>query len=200
MIAFNKVVECIIPGFIFIVLGVGLLERKDIFKLFINGVEDGLKQLYKIIPIIIAFFFLSGVVVSSNIIEIIFSKFINIPDETNKVLIVSMFKSISGSAGLSLGVEYLKSLGVESNLGIILSVILASSETTLYVVSLYLGRFKEKNVLPIVLLGFLCDILVVLLSFIIIYWHISKIMIKPLKLICRRYFESFIIYNFIYYY
>lgn len=165
----ERMTDYFVPIIIIVVLICGIKEKKDIFKLFINGVEDGLKQLYKIIPIIIAFFFLSGVVVSSNIIEIIFSKFINIPDETNKVLIVSMFKSISGSAGLSLGVEYLKSLGVESNLGIILSVILASSETTLYVVSLYLGRFKEKNVLPIVLLGFLCDILVVLLSFIIIY-------------------------------
>lgn len=169
MVILNKIVEFIIPGFIFIVLSIGLLERKDIFKLFINGVEDGLKQLYRIIPIIIAFFFLSGIIVSSNIIDIIFTNFIKVPDGVDKVLIVSMFKSISGSAGLSLGIEYLKKLGVESNLGIILSVILASSETTLYVVSLYLGRFKEKNVLPIVLLGLLCDILVVILSFAIIY-------------------------------
>lgn len=191
MVILNKIVEFIIPGFIFIVLSIGLLERKDIFKLFINGVEDGLKQLYRIIPIIIAFFFLSGIIVSSNIIDIIFTNFIKVPDGVDKVLIVSMFKSISGSAGLSLGIEYLKKLGVESNLGIILSVILASSETTLYVVSLYLGRFKEKNVLPIVLLGLLCDILVVILSFAIIYWHISENMIKPLKLIYRRYFWKF---------
>lgn len=173
MVILNKIVEFIIPGFIFIVFGIGLLEKKDIFKLFLNGVEDGLKQLYKIIPIIIAFFFLSGIIVSSNIIEIIFSNAIKVPEGIDKVLIVSMFKSISGSAGLSLGIEYLKSFGVESKLGIILSVILASSETTLYVVSIYLGSFKEKNVFPIVLLGLLCDVLVVVLSFSIIYWHYS---------------------------
>lgn len=167
MIAFNKVVECIIPGFIFIVLCVGLLERKDIFKLFINGAEEGVKTTIKLIPFIIAFFFFSSMLISSNIVDFIFD-FIKINNSVKDVFLVSTIKAISGSAGTSLGIELLKNVGIDSNLGLVICVILGSTETTLYVISMYLGKYNGKKIYPICLMGLLCDLFVFIFSFILV--------------------------------
>ena len=63
-----------------------------------------------------------------------------------------------------MGIETLKKIGVDSNFGLALSVILGATETTLYVVTMYLGRFKNKKIYPIILLGFICDLFVFLIS------------------------------------
>ena len=48
----NFIVMCIIPIFIATILIVGLKEKKDIFKLFVEGCLEGLKMVYKIFPYI----------------------------------------------------------------------------------------------------------------------------------------------------
>lgn len=160
----EKISNYIIPIFILIVFIVGIKEKKDIFRLFVNGVEEGLKSTIKIIPIIIAFFFFSGVLISSDLINRIFNYFISEENNIKYVFIVSIIKSFSGSAGISLGIDVLKKVGVDSSLGMALSVILGATETTMYVASIYLSRFKDKKIWPVIVLGLICDIFVLLIT------------------------------------
>lgn len=160
----EKISNYIIPLFILIVFIIGIKEKKDVFNLFINGVEDGIKSTVKIIPIIIAFFFFSGVLISSDIINKMFNYFMNNENNIKYVVIVSIIKSFSGSAGISFGIDILKRIGVDSPIGMVLSIILGATETTMYVASIYLGRFKDKDILPVITLGLICDIFVLLLT------------------------------------
>lgn len=41
---------CVIPVMILLIIIVGVIEKKDVFTLFIEGVTDGLKMVYKIFP------------------------------------------------------------------------------------------------------------------------------------------------------
>lgn len=159
----EKITEYIIPSIILIVFLIGIKEKKDIFKLFIDGAEEGIKHVYNLIPIIIAFFFFSGILVSSNLIDNVFGAILEESD-IKYVIIVSIIKMFSGSAGISLGIDVLKKVGVNSNTGIALSVILGATETTMYVVSIYLGKFKNKKILPICILGLMCDVFVLIVS------------------------------------
>ena len=134
------------------------------FKLFIEGVEEGIKSVFKLIPIIIAFFLFSGILISSNIINIMFENVFKLEENLKYVFIVSIIKMFSGSAGISMGLEVLKKVGVDSVYGIALSVILGSTETVFYVVSIYLNRFKSKKIFPICILGVLCNLLVLFIS------------------------------------
>ena len=159
----EKITNYIIPTIILIVFVVGIKEKKDIFKIFIDGAEEGIKNVIKLIPIIIAFFFFSGVIISSNIINFVFNFFIK-NNEIRYIITTSVIKMFSGSAGISLWIETLKKVGVDSNFGLALSVILGATETTIYVISIYLGRFKNKKIWPICILGVICDIFVLILS------------------------------------
>lgn len=160
----EKISNYIIPLFILIVFIIGIKEKKDVFNLFINGVEEGIKSTINIIPIIIAFFFFSGVLMSSELINRIFDFVSSSENNIKYVVIVSIIKSFSGSAGISLGIDVLKRIGVDSSLGMALSIILGATETTIYVASIYLGRFKDKKIWPVILLGLICDIFVLILT------------------------------------
>lgn len=164
-IILKNVTEYIVPIIILLVFIEGIREKKDVFKIFIEGVEKGIVNTLKLMPIIIAFFFFTGIITSSNIINIIFDRIINISGEIKYLITTFIIKSFSGSAGISMGIEALKKIGVDSNFGLALSVILGATETTLYVVTMYLGRFKNKKIYPIILLGFVCDLFVFLISF-----------------------------------
>lgn len=163
-IVLKNVTEYIVPIIILLVFIEGIREKKDVFKIFIEGVEKGIVNTLKLTPIIIAFFFFTGIITSSNIINIIFDRIINISGEIKYLITTFIIKSFSGSAGISMGIETLKKIGVDSNFGLALSVILGATETTLYVVTMYLGRFKNKKIYPIILLGFICDLFVFLIS------------------------------------
>ena len=160
----EKISNYILPIVILFVLAVGIKEKKDVFKLFIDGVEEGLKSTIKIIPIIIAFFFFSGILISSDLINNIFKIFISEDNNIKYVFIVSIIKSFSGSAGISLGIDTLKKIGVDSNLGMALSIILGSTETTMYIASIYLSRFKNKKIWPVIVIGLICDLFVLLIT------------------------------------
>lgn len=163
-IILKKITEYIIPTIILVVFIEGIREKKDVFKLFIEGVKNGIESTFKLIPIIIAFFFFSGIITSSNFISVLFDKFLNITGNIKYVITTFVIKCFSGSAGISMGIETLNKVGVDSNLGLALSVILGATETTLYVASIYLGNLKNKKIYPIIILGLLCDIFVLIVS------------------------------------
>ena len=102
-----------------------------------------------------------------NLLIFIFD-FIKINNSVKDVFLVSTIKSVSGSAGISLGIELLKNVGIDSNLGLIICVILGSTETTLYVISMYLGKYNSKKIWPICVIGLLCDLFVFIFSFILV--------------------------------
>ena len=163
----ERMTDYFVPIIIIVVLICGIKEKKDIFKLFINGAEEGVKTTIKLIPFIIAFFFFSSMLISSNIVDFIFDS-IKINNSVKDVFLVSTIKAISGSAGTSLGIELLKNVGIDSNLGLVICVILGSTETTLYVISMYLGKYNGKKIYPICLMGLLCDLFVFIFSFILV--------------------------------
>ena len=61
-------------------------------------------------------------------------------------------------------IDMLKKIGVDSKLGMALSIILGSTETTMYVASIYLSRFKNKKISPVIVIGLICDLFVLLIT------------------------------------
>ena len=65
------IVVCIVPGFILFIIMIGFKEKLDIFKLFTEGVLEGLKTVYKIFPFILAITILVGLLKSTNALNIL---------------------------------------------------------------------------------------------------------------------------------
>ena len=158
------------PLVILLIILFGFKEKKNVFDLFLVGAKKGLEITITIFPTLIGLFFAIGLLNNSGIINFITKliepilSFFNFPKE---ILPLALLRPISGSASLALATDIIKNNGVDSNIGLIASVIMASTETTLYTIAVYCSSIKIKNTRKIIIPALLADITGIIVSIII---------------------------------
>ena len=128
-----------------LLLGISLLALKrqeDAYDLLLVGAADGLKMLLSIVPALVVLMTAVSMLRSSGAMELlsrflapVFS-FFGIPPETAPLVLI---RPISGSAALAVGAELMATHGVDSQTGRTVAVMLGSTETTFYAISVYFG-------------------------------------------------------------
>lgn len=163
----NYISSIIIPLIIFIVIGYGLYKNINIYDSFIKGVEEGLATCLNIFPTIFTMYLGINILLSSNIINDIASnlKFLQVPVD---IIPLALLRPISGSSSLIIMDNILKLHGPDSYIGRIASVIQSSTDTTIYVISLYFGSIGIKKIRYSLLVGMLTDLFCVIVSVIVI--------------------------------
>lgn len=134
--------DYLIPG---ILLGTSLLalhRHENSYSILLDGAANGLMLLKTIIPSLILlltavsmFRASGGAELLGQLFEPVFSIF-GIPAECAMLVLV---RPISGSAALAVGSELMASYGVDSIIGRTAAVMLGSTETTFYTLSVYFG-------------------------------------------------------------
>ena len=126
----------VIPLFIFTLVLYGTLKRKDIYTPFLEGVMDGFKIVLEIAPTLIALFFAIQIFRSSGALDLIvrFLTLLKIPKEVLPVIFAKLFSS---SAATGFLLDIYKTSGPDSLAGFMSSVILSSTETCFYTLSVY---------------------------------------------------------------
>lgn len=158
------------PLTILMIILFGVKEKRCVFDLFLNGAKKGLEITINIFPTLIGLFFAIGLLNNSGIIDYITKliepilKFFKFPKE---ILPLALLRPISGSASLALATDIIKNNGVDSNIGLIASVIMGSTETTLYTIAVYCSSIKIKNTRKIIIPALLADITGIIVSILI---------------------------------
>lgn len=136
------------PLIIFIIVFVGLSEKKKTFDIFLKGAKEGIEITIKILPTLVGLFFAIGMLRNSGTIDIII-KFLNpllvkfnIPSE---ILPLAILRPISGSGSIAIATEIMRSYGTDTLIGLIASVIMGATETTIYTIAVYTSSVKIKN-------------------------------------------------------
>lgn len=128
--------DVIIPLFIVVILMAGLLNRRNAYEDFVKGARDGLKTAVDILPTLAGLLdALAGVL--GNCVDRI-----GFPSQLVPLAVVRMFSS-SAATGLLLDVY--EQFGTDSRLGRIASVMMSSSETIFYTMSIYFMIVKVKK-------------------------------------------------------
>ena len=124
---------------------VGILALKkgeDAYGIMVAGGEKGLRLAAKIAPSLVVLLTGIGMLRSSGAIEMAAQwlspllEWIGIPAETVMLMLVRPF---SGSAALAVGAELITAHGPDSLVGRTAAVMLGSTETTFYTISVYFG-------------------------------------------------------------
>ena len=132
----------VIPLFIFTLVLYGTLKRKDIYTPFLEGVMDGFK-------IVLALFFAIQIFRSSGALDLIvrfltpMGKLLKIPKEVLPVIFAKLFSS---SAATGFLLDIYKTSGPDSLAGFMSSVILSSTETCFYTLSVYYSVVGIKKI------------------------------------------------------
>jgi spore maturation protein B len=134
-----------IPLLIFCVVGYGVLERHNVYEEFIEGAKDGLGVVVGIVPTMIGLMTAVGILRASGLLTVIGELLGNItarigfPSELVPLTVVKMFSS-SAAAGLL--VDLYKEYGTDSQIGRIASIMMSSTETIFYTMSVYFMSVK----------------------------------------------------------
>ena len=151
--------DYIVPLLLFGVCAVALHKKENAYALLLDGATDGLKLLVSLVPTLILLMTAVTTLRSSGAVEAISGflspvfRFFGIPPET---AILVLLRPISGSAALAVGIELMAEYGVDSLIGRTVAVMLGSTETTFYTISVYFGAAgikKTRYTLPAALIA-----------------------------------------------
>lgn len=137
---FTYLSEFMIPILMFYIVAMGVCAKRNVYEDFMKGAKDGLSLVVRIMPTMIAMLAAVNVLRASGFLEFIaelvkpLAEKISFPAALVPLSIVKIFSS-SGATGLLL--DLYKEYGVDSQVGKIGSLILSSTETIFYTMSLY---------------------------------------------------------------
>ena len=138
---------------------IALRKRENSYDLLLAGTADGLKLVLTLIPTLILLLTAVTMLRASGAVECISTflapvfRFFGIPPET---AILVLIRPISGSAALAVGAELMQQYGVDSLIGRTTAVMLGSTETTFYTISVYFGAAgiqKARYTVPAALIA-----------------------------------------------
>lgn len=138
----------IVPVMVIIIIVHGYVKGIDIYDAFLEGAFEGIKTAVKIIPSLIAIFIAIGVFRGSKALDMFINfispvtEFIKLPKE---VLPLILIRPLSGSGALGTVKDIISHYGPDSMPGIIASVMMGSSETIFYTITVYFGSIGIKD-------------------------------------------------------
>ena len=140
--------EYLVPLILAVAAIAALRRRENAYDILTDGAREGFSMLLTIAPALIVLLGAVGMLRSSGALEALSAvlspalEFLGIPAETVLLLLI---RPLSGSAALAVGAELMATHGPDSLVGRTAAVMLGSTETTFYTVSVYFGACGVKK-------------------------------------------------------
>ena len=145
---FLSVTSLAVPAMFFIIVSFGLFRRVKVYDCFVEGAFDGLKTVMRIIPpitgllVAVAMLRASGAL---DIIESLLRPVISLIGMDQNLLPLALLRPISGGGSIGILTELVERFGADSIIGRTASVMMGSTETTFYTLTVYFGAVGIKN-------------------------------------------------------
>ncbi len=166
----NFISSLAMPLIILLIVLYGLLEKKEVFDYFLDGAKDGIKIMINIFPTLIGLFVAVGALRSSGIIDLftkIIQPLLNIFNFPSEIVPLALLRPISGSSSIAVATDIMKNCGVDSQIGIMASVIMGATETTLYTIAVYSSSVKINKTRFVLLASLTADFIGIIVSVIV---------------------------------
>ena len=140
--------EYIVPLILAVIALAALHRRENAYDILTDGAKEGFNMMLTIAPSLVVLLSAVELLRQSGALKAFSAflspalEFLGIPPETVLLMLV---RPISGSAALAVGGELMAHYGVDSLVGRTAAVMLGSTETTFYTVSVYFGACGVKK-------------------------------------------------------
>lgn len=171
----NYFIMCIIPLMILVILILALKEKKDVFRLFVEGNLEGLKIVYNIFPYILAITIAIGLLQVTGALNILLYPLkpilekLGVPDD---IIPLCVMRPLSGGASMSVVMDIFKKQGPDSISGKMASVIMGATETTLYTITILFGSIKLKKIRGVLIAGLIADFIAIFTAILLVNFNI----------------------------
>lgn len=140
--------DLLIPLLLIVVSVAALAKKQEVYSALLEGGAEGLRLLASIAPALIVLLTAVSMLRASGAIDLMtkwlapVTKLCGIPAETLPLVLLRPF---SGSAALAVGADLMAAYGVDSQIGRTAAIMLGSTETTFYTISVYFGAAGIKK-------------------------------------------------------
>ena len=169
--------DYLIPSLLLVVSALALYKKESAYDLLLDGAAEGLKLLKSILPALVVLLTAvhmlrasGAMVLLSNILAPAF-QFVGIPPETALLVLI---RPISGSAALAVGSELMAEYGVDSPVGRTVAVMLGSTETTFYAISVYFGAAGVRKTRYTVFAALIADFVGFFMASMTVRWFFAQ--------------------------
>lgn len=151
----DYIIPLVLAGASLLALG----RRENVYDALLEGSAQGLRLLANILPALVMLLTAVHMLRASGAMEAMSAFFapvfslLGIPPETAPLVLI---RPISGSAALAIGADLMTQYGPDSPIGRTAAVMLGSTETTFYTISVYFGAAgirKTRYAIPAALIA-----------------------------------------------
>ena len=154
----------VIGFFILIVMLFGVIKKTNVYDSFVHGALEQMKEGINILP------FLMGMLVAVNTLKNsgLLTDFIKANTLPSELMIQGFFRPVSNQAALTMMIDIIKTFGVDSKEGIASGILQGGSETTIYVLGVYLSITHVKKTKYLYFVGLLGNLVAFILSILLL--------------------------------
>lgn len=151
----------VIPALIFLIVFYAVFKNVAVFDEFLSGAEEGFKSTAALVPTLVALVTGVSMLKASGALELFADlvqpvcTFLKIPPQ---IAPLAIMRPISGSGSTALLDNIFSNYGPDSLIGTIASMIMGSTETTFYTLTVYFGAVKVKNTRHALLCSVFADV------------------------------------------
>jgi len=161
----------ILPLIVLFIIVYGIIKKVNVYDVFIEGAKESFEMFVSLFPPMLAMIFAINLFIKSNCLNYFLTflaplfNLIKVPLE---IIPMAIMRPISGSSSLAILNNILSTNGPDSLIGRIASVMQGSTDTTLYVLTLYFGSVGIKKIGHSLKAGLLADLFAIVLSIIVV--------------------------------
>jgi len=159
-----------LPGIILLILTTAIIRKVPIYEAFIEGAKDGVKVSFNIIPYLVAIIVAISMLRASGAIDSIAAACSGILNKIHlpaDILPLAFVRSLSGSAAIGVFSDIIANNDINSYTSKLAAIMMGSSETTFYVLTVYFGAVGIKKYRYALLTGISADIIGIIMSIIV---------------------------------
>ena len=167
----------IIPFIVLGILGYGIHKKKPIYDDFIEGANEGLKLSITLLPYLLSMILAVNIFIDSNILDLLFkliAPILNILHIPFEIFPMFFLRPLSSSASLAYVTNLLSTYGPDSFIGILSTIIQGSTDTTIYIITIYMGSIGIKKTKYTLRVSLLADIFGILMCVLLINIFFNK--------------------------
>jgi spore maturation protein B len=159
------------PVIIGIILIYGTFKKIPTYETFVEGGKEGITISFSIIPYLVGMMVAISIFRASGALEFLMNimkpmlEFLNIPAE---IVPLAFIRPISGTAALGITSDIIATYGPDSFIGMLAATMQGSTDTTLYVLTVYFGAVGIKKMGDALKVGLLADLIGIIASIIIV--------------------------------
>ena len=165
--------KSIIPITVVIILGYGMIKGRKVYEWFLEGAKDGLMVCLKIFPCLLAMLVAVQIFKNANLLDLVnklvapLSGAIGLPQEVVPLVLI---KPISGSGAIGMFTDIIKTYGADTSIGLVASVIMGTTETIFYTITVYYGAAKIKKIRHTLWAAVIADITAIIVAIFVVNW------------------------------